>query len=181
MYDHRQSVKEVIRHVLFGIGLNDTLDMLRLWRGQNTEHMRAQDMTNVFSQIYANDVWGTHENYDSLSGAGSTQAATCELAVQLSAFLRDVGCRYLVDIGCGDFNWMRNVEGEFEYLGIDVVPRVIDANNKTHANDRRRFVCMDATLDGDQSGVMSPCVGGLVPFVVSRWTAIVAQYQGRRI
>jgi hypothetical protein len=157
MYDHKQSAKEVIRHVVFRCGLTDTLDMLRHRRGQNTAHMRKQDMTTIFSQIYANDVWIAHENQDSLSGAGSTQAATGELVVQLSAFLRDVGCRQLVDIGCGDFNWMRNVEGEFDYLGIDVVPGVIDANNSTYANDRRRFVCMDATRAAIKPGDVALC------------------------
>jgi hypothetical protein len=157
MYDHKQSVKEVIRNVLFRCGLTDTLDLLRHWRGRNSGHMRKHDMTDIFSQIYANDVWVAHENQDSLSGAGSTQAATGELVVQLSAFLREVGCRQLVDIGCGDFNWMRNVEGDFDYLGIDVVPQVIDANNATYANDRRRFICMDATQTAINPGDVAVC------------------------
>jgi hypothetical protein len=144
MYNYKQSVKEVIRHVLFRCHLTDTLDMLWRWRGRNTEHMRQQDMTDIFSQIYANGVWVEHKSQDSLSGVGSTQLATGELVVQLSTFLRDVGCRQLVDIGCGDFNWMRNVEGDFDYLGIDVVPQVIDANNAKYKNEKRRFVCMDA-------------------------------------
>jgi hypothetical protein len=157
MYDHKQSVKEVIRHVLFRCGLTDTLDMVRHWRGQKTRHMCKQDMTDIFSQIYANDVWVAHDDQDSFSGAGSTRAATGELVVRLSAFLKDVGCRKLVDIGCGDFNWMRNVAGDFDYLGIDVVPRVIDANNTAYANDRRRFICMDATRTAINPGDVALC------------------------
>ena len=72
-------------------------------------------------------------------------------------FLREVGCRKLVDIGCGDFNWMRNVEGDFDYLGIDVVPQVIDANNVKYANDRRRFVRMDATRSAISPGEVALC------------------------
>ena len=159
MYDHTQSIKEVIRHILFRCQLIGGLDILRRWRGINTdtEHMRQQDMTGIFSQIYANGVWVEHKNQDSLSGVGSTQLATGELVVQLSTFLRDVGCRKLVDIGCGDFNWMRNVEGNFDYLGIDVVPRIIDANNAKYKNDKRRFICMDAARMAIESGDYAIC------------------------
>jgi Methyltransferase domain len=157
MYDHKQSVKEVIRHVLFRCGLADTLDLLRHWRGQDTEHMRTQNLTDIFSHIYANDVWVAPGNQESLSGVGSTQGATGEFVVRLSAFLREVGCRQLVDIGCGDFNWMRNVQGDFDYLGVDVVPQVIDANNATYANDTRRFICMDATRTAINPGDVAVC------------------------
>jgi hypothetical protein len=157
MYDHKQSVKELIRHILFRCGLTDTLDMLRHWRGQSTKHMRQRNMTDIFSQVYTNQAWVMEEGQDSLSGAGSTKAATSELVVRLSAFLREAGCRQLVDIGCGDFNWMRNVEGDFNYLGIDVVPQLIDANNAAYANSRRRFVCMDATRSKIDPGDVAVC------------------------
>lgn len=157
MYDHLQSFKEVIRHVLFRCRLTGALDILRHWRGQSTQHMRSQDMTGVFSQIYANDVWVAHEDQSSLSGIGSTPEATRDLIVQLSAFLRTAGCRQLVDVGCGDFDWMRHVEGDFDYLGIDVVPSVIEANNGKYANDKRRFTRMDATREPIAPGDVALC------------------------
>jgi SAM-dependent methyltransferase len=157
MYDHKQSVKEVLRHVLFRCGLSETLDVVRQWRGQYTKHTRERDMTGVFSQIYANGAWVMRENQDSLSGVGSVREATGEMAPQLSAFLREVGCRRLVDVGCGDFNWMRTVAGDFEYLGIDVVPQVIEANKAQYAHLRRRFICLDATSSPIESGDVALC------------------------
>jgi hypothetical protein len=157
MYDHKQSVKEVLRHVLFRCGLSETLDVVRQWRGQYTKHTRERDMTGVFSQIYSNGAWMMRENQDSLSGVGSVREATGEMAAQLSAFLREVGCRQLVDIGCGDFNWMRTVTGDFEYLGIDVVPQVIEANEAQYAHLRRRFICLDATSSPIESGDVALC------------------------
>lgn len=156
-YDHAQSIKEVLRHVLFRCGLSDTLDVVRQWRGRYTKHTSAQDMTGIFSQIYANGAWVMRENQDSLSGVGSTQAATRELSIQLSEFLRAVGCRRLVDIGCGDFNWMHTVEGDFDYLGIDVVPQVIEQNTARYANTRRRFLCGDATRGPIEAGDVAIC------------------------
>jgi SAM-dependent methyltransferase len=143
--DHQQSFKEIIRHVIFRLGLNEVLDTVRRGRGRDTGHMGKADLTQVFSDIYANGIWIEHENQTSLSGAGSVASTTDNLSVQLSAFLRNVNCRRLVDVGCGDFNWMSNIDGEFDYLGIDIVQSVIDANDVAYANERRRFICMDAT------------------------------------
>jgi hypothetical protein len=157
MYDHKQSIKEVIRHLLFRCGLGSTINIVRHWRGRNTIHITKRSMADTFSQIYANGFWVEHKNQDSLSGAGSTQMATRELIVQLSAFLREIGCRELVDIGCGDFNWMGNVEGNFNYLGIDVVPQVIDQNIAKYGNDRRRFLCKDATSTDINPGDVGLC------------------------
>lgn len=157
MYDHKQSVKEVLRHVLFRCGLSEALDVMRQWRGRYTKHTSERDMTGIFSQIYANGAWVMREGQDSLSGVGSTQGATGALAVQLSEFLREVGCRRLVDIGCGDFNWMRTVQGDFDYLGIDVVPQVVAENSAHYASERRRFACMDATTTPIEAGDVAVC------------------------
>lgn len=157
IYDHTQSVKEVLRHVLFRCGLSETLDVVRSWRGHYTRHTSERDMAGIFSQIYANGAWVMRENQDSLSGVGSTESATLELSSQLAAFLREVGCRRLVDIGCGDFNWMRTVEGDFDYLGIDVVHQVIEQNISRYASPRRRFLCADATSGPIETGDVAIC------------------------
>jgi SAM-dependent methyltransferase len=156
-YDHAQSVKEVLRHVLFRCGLSETLDVMRSWRGHYTKHTHERDMTGIFSQIYANGAWVMREHQGSLSGVGSTHLATRDLAVRLATFLHEVGCRRLVDIGCGDFNWMRTVEGDFQYLGIDVVPEVIARNNSQYADERRHFACADATNGPIETGDVAIC------------------------
>lgn len=157
MYQHWQSVKEVIRHVLFRCGLSGTLDLLRERRGFKTGHMRQQNLTEIFSRIYESGAWMIHRAQDSLSGSGSTEIATAGLVDQLSGFLKDVDCRRLVDIGCGDFNWMRKVEGSFDYVGIDVVPQLIGANNARYARKGRRFACHDATQDAIEGGDVAIC------------------------
>jgi SAM-dependent methyltransferase len=157
MYDHKQSAKELVRHVLFRCGLSNTLDVVRHWRGRYTSHVREQDMAGIFGQIYANGAWVMHDKQDSLSGVGSTRRATDELSVQLSGFLREAGCRRLVDIGCGDFNWMQRVEGDFDYLGIDVVPQVVEENRARYGNGKRRFICMDATRAAIEPGDVAVC------------------------
>ena len=114
-------------------------------------------MADIFSSIYANRAWVMHEGVESLSGVGSSQVATGELRIQLSEFLKDIGCQRLVDVGCGDFNWMRHVDGNFSYLGIDIVPQIIEANNAAYTNDRRRFICMDAVRTAIEPGDVVIC------------------------
>jgi hypothetical protein len=157
MYNHRQSAKEVIRHALCRVGLNDAVDAWRRWRGLNLEHVRQRDIAAVFADVYTNGAWVVAKEQDSMSGEGSTSAATSDLLTQLSAFLAGLECRSLVDIGCGDFNWMRNLAGSFDYLGIDIVPHVIDANTAAYADARRRFMCMDATSTPIPSGDVAIC------------------------
>jgi SAM-dependent methyltransferase len=157
MYDHKQSMKEVIRHVMFRSGMIEALDVFRNLRGRNTRHMRLGNMEQIFGQIYADQVWVDHQNQDSLSGLGSTERATEQLVNGLSDFLKEVGCRQLVDVGCGDFNWMRKVRGDFDYLGIDTVPDLVKTNNENFANSRRKFVCLDATRSAIPSGDVALC------------------------
>jgi SAM-dependent methyltransferase len=145
VYDHKQSIKEVIRHVMFRCGMIDALDGIRNLRGQSTGHLRLEKLDQVFSRIYADQIWVGHKGQDSLSGLGSTEHATERLVNELSDFLAEVGCRRLVDVGCGDFNWMRKVQGNFEYLGIDTVAELVKANNENFSSSTRKFVCLDAT------------------------------------
>jgi hypothetical protein len=156
-YDHSQSVKEVIRHVLFRCGLARALDVVRHWRGQATQHLLSRDITDVFSQIYRDDIWVAHESQGGQSGIGSTPEATRDLIAQLSALLENVGCRQLVDVGCGDFDWMKNLDGDFDYLGIDVVPWLVEANNDKYASAKRRFICVDATREPIGPGDVALC------------------------
>jgi SAM-dependent methyltransferase len=144
-FDHWQSCKEIIRHVLLRLNSQAVIDVIRRKRGRYTGHLNISHLDQVFSDIYQSRAWIEHEGQESLSGAGSTAAATQTIAIELSRFLKNTGCKRLVDIGCGDFNWMQNVDGDFEYLGIDIVPSLIEQNNAVHGNAKRRFICMDAT------------------------------------
>ncbi|MDD1532490.1 MULTISPECIES: class I SAM-dependent methyltransferase [unclassified Bradyrhizobium] len=157
MYDHKQSLKEVVRHLLFRCGLIETWDKVRNRRGRFTAYMRSKDMGDVFSQIYSKNVWVEANGQESLSGVGSTAHAAEKVIQSLSDFLRQIECRQLVDIGCGDFNWMQAVEGDFNYLGIDVVPSVIKTNIARFGGDRRRFLCTDATQNSIESGDVAIC------------------------
>jgi len=63
-------------------------------------------MPSVFSQIHRNNLWGEQE---SVSGNGSSLAATANLRQELPPLLAGLNVTSLLDAPCGDFNWMKEV------------------------------------------------------------------------
>jgi SAM-dependent methyltransferase len=103
-----------------------------------------QDLESVFRRFFFDNVWGSKE---SVSGPGSTAWSTEEIRRQLPSLFRELDVQSLLDAGCGDFNWMRDVELELDYLGCDIVPELIKQNRQRYQNCSRRFVCLDIVND----------------------------------
>jgi len=116
----------------------------RLARDQNISHLFAADRKQAFDQIYAEGVWLERGDQVARSGSGSEFAATTQVRRFLPALLTHVGARSLLDIGCGDFTWMQHVDLDVGYIGIDIVPSVIKANDSAFGSMSRTFHCIDA-------------------------------------
>jgi glycosyltransferase involved in cell wall biosynthesis len=85
---------------------------------------------------------------DSSSDPGSQRARTRGLQRELPKLLARLGVSTVLDLGCGDFNWMRDVElGVDLYTGVDVVFDVVLENRLRHGGPRRRFLFRDLTRD----------------------------------
>jgi hypothetical protein len=99
-----------------------------------------------FRLIWALDLWG---GGGVRSGLGSSLEATRRLRAALPHVLADLGVHTLVDVPCGDFTWMREVDlGDIRYIGIDIVPEIVKHNRERFGDsDRCRFVVADATRD----------------------------------
>jgi SAM-dependent methyltransferase len=62
----------------------------------------------------------------------------------LPDLLQTLGVRSLLDAGCGDFNWMRQLDLALEqYFGADIVEDLIARNRQRHGGPRREFLCLD--------------------------------------
>ena len=107
--------------------------------------LEACPVADVFELIYAKNLWGTDE---SRSGAGSTLTETASIRDALPGILDQLAIRSLLDIPCGDFNWMRqvNLDG-IEYIGADVVHDLVAANNMACGDSKRRFERLDVISD----------------------------------
>ncbi len=142
-WDHRQSVKEVIKHLGFVLGAERILYEHRQRQGLVTAHLDRGSVRERFQSAYRLGSWVHSNEQLSLSGRGSETAATGHLRERLPSLLTRLGCRRLLDIGCGDWNWMRNVQLRCDYLGVDIVPEIIEAN-RAHERPGVRFEVADA-------------------------------------
>jgi hypothetical protein len=100
---------------------------------------RSRD--DVFREIFRAGRWGSPE---SASGRGSELAQTETLRRELPALLRQIGARSILDAACGDFHWMCEVSlGVDQYVGADIVPELIEANQRKYAGPGRDFRVLD--------------------------------------
>lgn len=119
--------------------------------------MSARD---VFTRIYRDNCWGDAE---SRSGPGSTVFRTRLLRPALSAMFEKLRVHSIVDVPCGDFNWMRLTPlNGISYIGIDIVPEVIEQNNRLYSDASRRFLCLDMVNDSLPRADLILCRDGLV-------------------
>ncbi|MGE3914219.1 MAG: class I SAM-dependent methyltransferase [Hyphomicrobiaceae bacterium] len=89
---------------------------------------------DIFDQIYRSKYW-THG-----SGPGSIAAFNKPLIAYLDRFLAANRVKRLVDFGCGDFQYMRHVNlAATEYIGLDVVPRILEENRKNFGREGITF------------------------------------------
>jgi SAM-dependent methyltransferase len=95
----------------------------------------------VFDRIYRQGGWDGRG-----SGPGSAPEVNRELIGLLNQLInRTPGITTVLDIGCGDWQWMRRVDlAGKRYLGVDVASSVIEANLRTFGRDHVRFQTLDA-------------------------------------
>jgi|KBSSwiS6_1023812.scaffolds.fasta_scaffold09086_1 SAM-dependent methyltransferase len=118
-------------------------------------------MEDVFRHAYRHNIWGDPE---SVSGPGSGLARTKQFREQIPSLLSDLEAPFLLDAGCGDFNWMREVQPIEQYLGIDIVPELIVHCREKYSAGRRTFMHGDITRDALPRADVILCRDCLVHF-----------------
>ena len=104
----------------------------------------GQKPSAVFSQIYENNLWGDQESF---SGPGSRLDRTEKIRTSLPGLLTKYDCSSLLDIPCGDFNWMKQLNLNLLYIGADIVPDLIEQNTKRYQNENRQFQVLNLLSD----------------------------------
>jgi hypothetical protein len=99
---------------------------------------------DVFDDIYAKKFWMSDE---SASGRGSELGNTEIVRKQLPQIVDAIGARSLLDIPCGDFNWMKSVDlSKIEsYIGADIVAALIRSNQELYGGQGTDFRVLDLT------------------------------------
>ena len=89
------------------------------------------DAQMIFRKIHETKAWG--ENIESVSGAGSSMAATTVIRETLPNLFKDYRIRSVLDLGCGDCNWISSLDwSDVNYLGLDLVPTLVEQNKTKH-------------------------------------------------
>ena len=114
------------------------------------ERFKKLDNREIFSTIYKDNLWGTHEPRRFYSGTGSNEHEITNSYVKmiLDYFKEDFHSLKFLDLGCGDFNIGRQLYADAKsYLGIDVVPALIERNKKVFNAKNLYLSCKDIVTD----------------------------------
>lgn len=99
----------------------------------------------VFTNYYKNNSWRGRE---SVSGPGSDYEQTKYLIPELSFMIKSLNIKSILDVPCGDFNWMRRVDlSGVKYTGGDIVEPLIISNSKKYSSDSIKFKVIDVVND----------------------------------
>jgi SAM-dependent methyltransferase len=97
---------------------------------------------SVFETIHEKRTWGG----DSASGSGSDLPTTGSIRSALPDLISDLEIRSMLDAPCGDFHWMAHVSLDLDrYVGVDIVPRLIDENVRKYGSEKIQFFKADIT------------------------------------
>ena len=98
-----------------------------------------------FEYIYKNNSW---RGVASVSGRGSDLDQTKTLIKELPSLFEDLNISSILDIPCGDFNWMKKINlNKYQYIGADIVKEIIDNNKKLYEKENVSFQHIDLIED----------------------------------
>lgn len=109
-------------------------------------HIAAGDLVceKVFTEIYDKGVWGKNKQGVGHSGGGSDYKNALAYIKFLEEFMALKEVRSVVDFGCGDWTFSQHVNWSgIEYLGIDVVKKVIENNTEKYSSSNVTFISAD--------------------------------------
>jgi SAM-dependent methyltransferase len=136
-----KQIKRFIVFIVHGKKILQAHSYAKEWR-----RIKAIGTDNIFAQIYEQNLWGCEE---SVSGAGSTIAATLNIRKEIPQIINRFGVKSILDAPCGDYNWFRLIGREkgLSYVGGDIVEALVTHNQEKFGNDHTRFLCLDIRHD----------------------------------
>jgi SAM-dependent methyltransferase len=118
----------------------------RQYKYSSNKHLSRfyeKPLTDTFTQIYHENYWKGEE---SISGKGSEKAQTEAIREKLPQLLNRYSIHSILDIPCGDFNWMKLIPiSGINYTGADIVKELIALNRKLYAEPYINFEVMNIT------------------------------------
>ena len=103
----------------------------------------------AFTEVYESKAWGD-DGTDFYSGPGTIEAAVTQPYLELlrAEFAAMDKPPRVLDLGCGDFKICSQLLPSVgTFTGVDVVPSLVERNNKLYGSDTVRFMCADISND----------------------------------
>jgi 2-polyprenyl-3-methyl-5-hydroxy-6-metoxy-1,4-benzoquinol methylase len=118
---------------------------LRWANSFSKESFNLKSSPNVFETIYLSNFWKSNE---SVSGSGSEISTTRKIRETLPILWKKYSVKTVLDVPCGDFNWMKEVDKKgIIYRGGDIVEEIISKNNENYKCENISFDVIDITKD----------------------------------
>ena len=128
--------------------LKKLISIYQTWRYKRIikrQQFSSKSVAEIFAETFRNRYWRSKE---SVSGQGSELGHTAALRAAFPALLHRYGIRSLLDLPCGDFNWMQAVDlAEVRYIGGDIVADLVQQNHQKYGNANRTFLQIDLLCD----------------------------------
>ncbi len=104
-----------------------------------TIYCSNKPLEKVFTDIFKSNVWAYES--ETVSGVGASLHYTENMRKELSALIKKYNIKTILDMGCGDFNWMKHViSDDITYIGMDVVKEIIENNSAKYATHTISFI-----------------------------------------
>jgi len=98
----------------------------------------------TFETVYTRNFWGGPAG-EFYSGTGSDLEVAALYCKLVREFVQERNVRSIVDVGCGDFRVGQNLQvAGVSYLGVDVVPPLIERNNRKFGTRDVSFQVLNA-------------------------------------
>ncbi len=118
----------------------------------DTEYFKKEETKNQqkstkekFTHIYNSNHWGSE---DSASGNGSDLIQTEKISAELPRIISEYGIETMLDLPCGDHNWMNRIELPLQkYIGADIVEEIISKNKACYESEKKKFIVIDLIKD----------------------------------
>ena len=117
--------KQRILDVIHVLSLNIGHAKKRLM--SSLDRQLVSEREDTFTKIYLGNMWQSQE---SKSGTGSELASTENIVKKLPDLISELNIKSVFDAGCGDWNWFKEIDINFNYLGGDIVKPLIEELQK---------------------------------------------------
>jgi len=121
--NYKQNMKKLIKKIIpYWLVLK-----YRKWNSNiKSAKFNKMNSKEIFTEIYNTNHW---KSLESISGSGSESNQVNSLIQDLEKLLNDLKIKTLLDIPCGDLNWMKKINlTNIDYIGADIVEELIECN-----------------------------------------------------